>query len=209
VRAPECPPVPKCTRLVPARSPNLRHRRQHKIPICRAFLQALRRTRTVDPLLTIAVTWSRKRAWLSAFPAIRLVSPLVSRFPRRDVEPPRNPRTCPQDLAPSWARDVVDGGNERASPWTRLGRPLRNTLLRHVAARLALSEPFSAPAHLPPVATGCDRSAPSRLHPQLSSLATRGACREGSSRSGGRTSAGASRRSGHVKRRDPGPEERW
>lgn len=32
--------------------------------------------------------------------------------------------------------------------------------------------PFSGPSHLPPVATGCDRSAPQMLHPPLSDVAT-------------------------------------
>ena len=52
----------------------------------------------------------------------------------------------------------------------------------------ALSEPFSATAHLPPVATGCERSAPERLHRRLSSLAT-GASAERGHRLGGRSSA--------------------
>ena len=44
-----CPRVPKCTRLVPAKNRNRATTRQHNMPICRTFVQALRRTRSVDP----------------------------------------------------------------------------------------------------------------------------------------------------------------
>jgi hypothetical protein len=52
---------------------------------------------------------------------IRLVSPLVAPFPRRTLSRPEKPRTCPQNLAPNGIMIIVDGGNTRASPGSRLG----------------------------------------------------------------------------------------
>ena len=51
-----CPRVPASPKMYPSRTRKAsksRHYRQRHMPICRAFVQALWRTRTADPLLTM------------------------------------------------------------------------------------------------------------------------------------------------------------
>jgi hypothetical protein len=74
----ECPPVAEMrTRLVPARGP--RQGRGASMPVCRAFAQALWRTRTADPLLTMEVSGRHARTRAGIRGTVSPVNRLVER----------------------------------------------------------------------------------------------------------------------------------
>jgi hypothetical protein len=104
-RARECPRVPKCTRLVPAKNRNLASTGNTNMPSCRVFVQALFRTRTGDPLLTI----------------VALAKPfsLHSRLFRREASPARETPESPSE-SPHLSPEPIPNGGSATSLVTRV-----------------------------------------------------------------------------------------
>jgi hypothetical protein len=111
-RARECPPVPKCTRLVPARNRNLAFAGNTICPfaglLCKPSGGLEPPTPSLPWRIRAAGEGRSNSACLYLFPATAVLCSPAAPLPRTTLTLPEKPRTCPQDLSPDDVRTAAE-----------------------------------------------------------------------------------------------------